>query len=52
MLCKSESLESRRNEEKENPLIPHIISMVKSANEDQLRIIYRFVLTLTKNNRK
>ena len=41
----------QKTEKAESPLIPHIISMVRSASEDQLRIIYRFVLTLTKNNR-
>lgn len=44
--------EEPKDKKIENPLIPHIVSMVKSANEEQLRIIYRFVLTLTKNNRK
>lgn len=41
----------KSDDKKENPLIPHIIEMVRSASSDQLRIIYRFVLTLTKNNR-
>lgn len=36
---------------KDNPLIPHIVSMLNSASDDQLRIVYRFVLTLTQNNR-
>lgn len=35
-----------------NPLIDHIVAMLEKASDNQLRIIYRFVLTLTRNNRK